>query len=372
MIAVVGIGGAGGNIADVATQYGFQAGAINFSERDLSSLEHVENRLKLSGSEGVGKNRELAIELFQKHYEKAVNFIEDNFSSCKIIVLPFATGGGSGSGVSPIFADVLIQTFPDKVFIAMPILPDINESIASQINTLQVFEELSSLNITIMPIDNIKVYQNNSNNGKNEIYRKTNKTAIENLYKVWMYTQNESKNGNFDEKDFLTVINTKGICVIGEIAIKKTNDTLNLSGDIIPQAIHKSWIDSIYTTIETDKIIKAGFIYNGKEEHMKEIELTSIFNKFKSGMPIELFEGYYHDSECTFTTILSGLSFPKTRLQQIEQIIEQNESKFEKIINDDYEYKAKTPNLLNKVRRGKTDTGKQSANTTSIFSKYKR
>lgn len=95
MIGVIGVGGVGGNVADIATQYGFQTAAINFSERDLSSLEHVKNRLRLSGSEGVGKNCQLAIELFQRHYEKAINFIDETFSSSKLLIFPFATLWGN-------------------------------------------------------------------------------------------------------------------------------------------------------------------------------------------------------------------------------------------------------------------------------------
>ncbi|NGY80318.1 hypothetical protein F6Y02_39730 (plasmid) [Bacillus megaterium] len=55
MIGIVGIGAAGGNIADLAFENGINAVALNFSERDLESLDFVEERLMLIGSEGVGK-----------------------------------------------------------------------------------------------------------------------------------------------------------------------------------------------------------------------------------------------------------------------------------------------------------------------------
>lgn len=373
MIGVIGVGGAGGNVADIATKYGFQTAAINFSERDLSSLEHVKNRLKLSGSEGVGKNRQLAIELFQRHYEKAINFIDETFSSSKLLIFPFATGGGSGAGTTPILIDVLTQAMPDKIIIAMPILPDTTEAIINQENTLQVFEELSSLDVAIIPVDNERARMSNISSGKGDMFKTINNNAIKHLHKVYKYTQYESKNGNYDERDFLATVNIKGVCIIGEATINKKDNTLNLSGDAIPQLIQKSWSDNIYAPIEFNKVIKAGFIFDGKEEYMKELELPKIFNKFSSGMPIEMFEGYYHESEeCSFITILSGLSLPKSRLQEIEQIIQQSESKIEKIVNDNYEYKAKSPILTSRIRKNVQVESNNKKSTSSIFSKYNK
>ncbi|MED4262475.1 cell division protein FtsZ, partial [Priestia aryabhattai] len=82
MIGIVGIGAAGGNIADLAFENGINAVALNFSERDLESLDFVEERLRLIGSEGVGKNRDEAINLMvDKNWELALKFIKENFST---------------------------------------------------------------------------------------------------------------------------------------------------------------------------------------------------------------------------------------------------------------------------------------------------
>lgn len=371
MIGIIGVGGGGGNVANTASKY-FKTAAINFSQRDLNALDNVKKKLRIIGSEGVGKNRDLAIELFSKHYETTLEFIENEFSSSKIIIVAFSTGGGSGSGISPMILDLLSRASSDKVFVAMPIIPDMSESITNQVNTLQVFEELFSLDIAVLPIDNEKA-KISGLNGKHEIYSYTNTKSIELIRSIYDYTQMESKNGNFDEKDLTTVLSTKGLCVISEASIPQSyNQALNLSGDAIPKIIHNSWIDSPFMEIEYEKVVRAGFVFNGNEDYIKEINLAAIFNKFKYGMPIDLFESYYGASDGKFTTIISGLSFPLKRISKIEEIISSNESKIEAVLDNSFEYKSKSILALKSLKQKNTVDNNASSTVDSIFAKYKR
>lgn len=57
MYGFLGVGQAGGNIANHAAKIGYRSIAINYSQRDLESLDQIEQKLKLVGSEGVGKKR---------------------------------------------------------------------------------------------------------------------------------------------------------------------------------------------------------------------------------------------------------------------------------------------------------------------------
>lgn len=119
-IAFLGIGGAGGNLADLASERGFHSTAINFSQGNLNSLENVKYKLKLIGSDGAGHDRNLAIELMSQHYDMVINFVKDHFNneSNQIIFVTFSCGGGTGSGVAPILLDLLSATMPDKTFVA--------------------------------------------------------------------------------------------------------------------------------------------------------------------------------------------------------------------------------------------------------------
>lgn len=99
MISVIGLGGGGSNIADEFAKQGVLAGTINFSQKDIESLEHIKYKHRLNGSEGVGHDRQKAIELFTEQHQNTINFILDNFSdqSNEMIIFPFACGGGSAS-----------------------------------------------------------------------------------------------------------------------------------------------------------------------------------------------------------------------------------------------------------------------------------
>lgn len=74
MISIIGLGGAGNQIANTASNADFITGAINFSQSDLDSAENVNLKCKIIGSEGVGKQREEAIRLISNNWEMAVNF----------------------------------------------------------------------------------------------------------------------------------------------------------------------------------------------------------------------------------------------------------------------------------------------------------
>ncbi len=140
----------------MAASRGFHAASINYSQRDLDSLENIELKLKLVGSEGIGKIRSEAIRLMNNNWDLAINFVKENFShsSIEIIFVPFATGGGSGAGIAPVLLSLLQETLPGKVFVAMPIIPDLSEAFTTQRNCLETFEDISYLNMCILPVDN--------------------------------------------------------------------------------------------------------------------------------------------------------------------------------------------------------------------------
>jgi cell division GTPase FtsZ len=373
MISVLGLGGAGGNIANKASLSGIEAGAINFSQKDLDSAENVKYKLKILGSEGVGHNRDEAIRLIQIHYEMVIDFIKEHFNnpSSNIIIIPFATGGGSGSGTAPILIDILSNVLENKVIVAFPIIPDISESPVSQMNFLATFEELSKLDISIFPVDNQKVKQMNPNVGKNVLYEVTNDNVINLIQKIASYTQKFSKNGNFDKRDFLTVLSTKGIGIISETDITSIGNSVNLTEEGVIANIHKSWDNSIFAPIEYEYVTKAGVIFDGQESIMQYLNHEKLFSeKFENGMPLDLFEGYYHENKGKILTIMSGLPWCKSRLNQVEKILPENEKKMEVVLSgsDNQRYESSASHIANRIRKPQE---KKAENLMDVLNKYK-
>lgn len=375
MISIIGLGGAGNQIANKASEYDFFTGAINFSQSDLDSAENIDLKLKLLGSEGVGKNRDEAIRLLGNNWESAVNFIKENFShpSTKVIVFAFSTGGGSGSGISPLLLDILTNEMPDKVFVAMPIIPDKNEVFVNQMNCLSTFEQLSKLNIAVFPIDNEKIKVQNEIAGKNVLYQVANNSIVDILKKIVSYTEKNSRNGNIDEKDLLQIFRTKGIGIMAEVDINQSaNGEIVLNDDHVTKLIQQSWDKSIFAPVDYKQVVRAGIILDGSESLMQFLNYDKIFSKFQNGMPIDLFEGNYHEQKGKVYSILTGLSWCNTRLKEVEYIIEENRQKAESVLNEteNQEYKSNITSFTTRIRNTTESSKKRSV--SDILNKYKR
>lgn len=364
MLAVIGLGQAGGNIAAESEKLGLLCGSINFSQKDLDST-NVKHKLRLLGSEGVGKNRNQAIELFQEQWETAINFIKDNFSNSKVIAFAFSSSGGSGSGISPILLDMAINLMPEKVFIALTVIPEKSESQAAQINCLSTFEELSRLDVAVFPVDNQQIRNQNPNIGKSKLYDLSNVEAATLMYKIAEYTTKHSKSGNFDEKDLLTVLRTRGIATISETSISSSLQQINLTPDGVADRVIQSWQESVFAPLSSSKVNKSAVLFDGQESLMDFFRVDYLFKTFKTP-PAEVFEGYYHESTGKIITILTGLTWAMERLKDIETSLmvvedpsEEDELRFT------FKSQSSSVNLIKPNRDKKP-------NVMDILNKYKR
>ncbi|MFS1518521.1 cell division protein FtsZ [Bacillus sp. SCS-151] len=329
MISVIGVGQAGGNMADEFAKQNIPALAINYSERDLKSLEHVSKKLKLVGSEGVGKVRENAIKLMNDNWESTIEFIRQSIStlSIEVVFVIFSTGGGSGSGVSPLILEMLTNELPEKVFVACPIIPDKSEAVINQINTVNTTKEIYTQDLCIIPIDNEQAKENFKLISKNRIYNKVNTQFVDLLSSIVSYTKKSSKYGVLDRKDLKQIFSTKGICILSKSDIAEISDT-NLTSEGVTNAIQYQWKKNIFSPIDYNQVIRAGVIYDGQEALMDYLPIEKIYNVFKNGIPVDLFEGYYTEQERNGTvyTILGGLPWINARLNEISKLIEEKQS----------------------------------------------
>ncbi|MEI2465013.1 cell division protein FtsZ [Niallia taxi] len=338
----IGLGAAGGNIADEAAKNGYDAIAINYSKSDLDSLTYINHEMRhyCVGSEGVGKERETARELLKNNYESVIDFVKKHLSksSVEVIIVTFSTGGGSGSGMSSILLQMLAQQMPDKVFVAAPILPSRNEVLINQINTLSLLEELSNINVCTIPIDNETVIKRNGFVSKNKLFQITNTKFIAQLRELEQYTEKSSKNGILDKKDLKQLFSIKGIMTIAKAKVLNISGT-TLSVEHFSNEIQKSWNESIYTPIENNRILRAGIIFNGNERFLEYINYGRIFSVFGNKSPVDLFEANYTDNAGEVISILSGLEWINTRIQEIDELVEEQKNNLSLI--DTVEYKSK-------------------------------
>lgn len=331
--AVIGLGGAGGNLAELfANEQGFVTGAINFSRGDLQSLKQVNYKLHLPGSDGMGHNRNAAKPFVLKHYGMIRDFINQNFANefIDIIFFPFATGGGSGSGIAPQIIEMMDHVLPEKTIVAMPILPEKSEPLFSQINTLELFKELTQ-KVCIMPIDNEQLHLKGISSFK--LKKEVNQRIVQSIMKLFSYTKKNSPTANFDKHDLVSALKTKGFATIGltNVSVLGNEENITICQDNIHLKITQSWTNGIFVPIEKKQIVRAAFIFDGQDQLLNYINIDKIFSGF-SNQPLDKFTGIYENSGGSVITLLTGLSPIDTRLNEIEK----NVSNQDKQLNDLY------------------------------------
>lgn len=334
-IGILGIGQAGGNIAETASTLGFQTALINTNRRDGLVNTRVERKYFVPGFHGAGQDRAIGIKAVKEHYQEIIGFVKDSFKDISLLLVAFSTDGGTGSGMSPLLIDLLIDQIPDINIGAIAILPERNVLAGNRINAAECIEELSKIKgiASVFLADNDQIRKFNPQSSKQQIYLSCNHQIMESLDYILGITQKSSYYGNFDETDLMNILNTRGVTVIASATITDAKTTLDATG-----SIHLSWTNSIFSPVEPAGVIRAGLIYEGPEKVSKLINVPAIFEKI--GEPLQLFEGsYISESDPTVTTILAGLSFPARRLFSLENSLEKNKNRLQNLASKEHSQK---------------------------------
>ena len=330
-IAVLGIGNAGGQVANVACARGFSTFCINSSEKDLDIINEEIPVFLLGNSEGAGKDRRVA-KGFVKQYYKDLLKTEafDSFmNSGDIVFIISSTGGGTGSGMSIILADILSKVYCNKVFINVGILPTLTDSIGAQRNTLEYMKEINALGKGYMLYDNNKYKHLTPSTYMNNI----NREIVDGLCYLRGDYSYKTKYGMIDDADMFKLLTVPGMLNVSmyENFLEK---------DMEDHVMLDSYITKIMKNngtcqLDKDRIIKRmGIIVNLSEDLSRYY--SSAMEDFKTnvGEPLEVFEHYYLKDDDSvpnrLAVILSGLSIPDDRMQIIVQRIKEVEDALNK------------------------------------------
>ena len=334
-IGILGVGQAGGNIADIASTMGFQTALINTNQRDGLVNTGVEKKYFVPGYSGAGQDRAIGIQAVNDNSQDIIDFVKQSFRNIKLLLVAFSTDGGTGSGMSPLLIKLLLDQLPGINIGAITIVPEQNVLAGNRINATECIEELSTIEkiSSVFLVDNDQMRKMNPQSSKQQIYLSANYHVMEAINHVLEVTKNSSLYGNFDETDLMRILNTRGVTIISSASVTDAKTTLDTCSKI-----HQSLENSVFCPMESESAIRAGLIYEGSENMSKLINVPSIFEKI--GEPLQLFEGtYISDSDPTVTIILSGLSFPINRLLSLEQPLEENKDRLQNLINQEHTQK---------------------------------
>lgn len=170
-LALIGIGQAGGKIADRFLARDQQtdgpdiihhALAVNTAETDLSGLQTIppEHRLLIGktevGGHGVGGDNELAAQIAERELDEihsALRHISIHRIDAFLIVA--ALGGGTGSGAAPVIAAHLQELYEEPTY-GIGILP------ASDEGGIYTLNAARSLQTMIERVDNLMLFDNDA------------------------------------------------------------------------------------------------------------------------------------------------------------------------------------------------------------------
>ncbi|OCA90422.1 cell division protein FtsZ [Bacillus sp. FJAT-27225] len=334
-IGILGVGQAGGNIAEAASALGFPTALINTNQRDGLVNTRVENKFFVPGYNGAGQDRSIGARAVNDNYREIVEFVKKSFKKVKFLLVAFSTDGGTGSGMSPLLIEILLNQLPGLKVGAIAVVPERNVLAGNRINAAECLEELSKIDgiSSTFLVDNDQLRRINPQSSKQQIYLASNQKVMGAINHVLQITQKSSLYGNFDETDLMNILCTRGVTVISTSTVTDAKTTSDVS-----LKIQQSWANSVFCPVESPGVIRAGLIYEGPENVSKLINIPSIFERV--GEPLELYEGtYISETDPSITTILAGLSFPTRRLQVMEDMLIKNRDRLHELVQKEYTQK---------------------------------
>lgn len=234
-VCFIGVGQAGGNIANQFHKLGYAPFYINTSQTDLDTLD-VPKQYKYCPpvASGTSKNRALAKGYFKKYEELIVELVKSRLGSFRHIFVCASAGGGTGSGMLPMMLESFINNIDNTTFGAIVSLPSLKESYKIKHNAQECIEELQSIDGlgAIYMIDNQASISQDV-----KIPVSTLDSIFANRLNDFLSISNVSKKGVIDEKEILTMLSIEGYSVIANLDRNgKTLDDRVYIDDITPKA----------------------------------------------------------------------------------------------------------------------------------------
>lgn len=274
---IIGLGNCGCKISKLFADMGYEAMFANGSAQDLKVLGNIKGIYKLDGYDGFGGHRERAMECLVQNvdFTDALEHI-----SQKVIFLIYASGGSTGSGLSSVVAQYLIDVYgTDKIVCTVPVLPHESEAINKHMNAYSAISEL-------MQIDGLGatfILDNNKSEGND--LRWINKTFVS-LLDAFLTDDSWGDTNNFDESERIEMLSEPGAMIISYC---KDGITKLIEGNI-------------FAPKQNDHICgNIGIIHCGR----MDVDVDTLVAEV--GKPLNIFEGF--GGKCTLIAV-SGMNFP--------------------------------------------------------------
>lgn len=337
-IGFVAVGQAGGNLGQLFEEQGYSVLYINTSQEDLSTLEGARYRYHIPEGEGCHKDRRKAKQLVIDDYDQIAAEIESKLQAEMLFVL-FASGGGTGSGSGPMLVDLLVED--GKKVGAVTILPAQEESVKTHINAYECFTELTA----IAGMGACFILDNNR--GERMELNREFMTSFCSFLSI--PEKHSSIKGNIDRAELMEALSAHGMAVV-------FRQEAGAAAGVI-----QCFTENIYAPMESDRAVKYITASLAPGVSMPEIGKAA-------GVAVDTFQTY---NESETICCLSGLTYPKARLEAIYQKVEENRDTIRKNLEAAQETVLKEGvNFLDELTPVKKEAPKRTLSRRDIMNKY--
>lgn len=368
---IIGIGNAGSQVAALCKErLQIEALAINSSERDLQTLPANLNKILIGDSKGAGKER-LEAKNFLK--DSIMNIIKDDkltevFDN-EVVFIVSSTGGGTGSGTSILFSNIISEVYPKTKVIIVGILPTLKEALSTQLNTIEYLKELyETMNdATYMLYDNDKLAKLPSP----QMMEKINNVIVDDISVIMGTYQLPTKFSSIDEKDMSNILSTKGRITIVSLKDIKEKD---IDETTLEDLIIEQFKINAHCEIQRDKIVNRTGVITNLSDRLND-RFDSHIPKVQEfiGSPVEEFEHIVINSDRHMTNnifvICSGLTAINDRIRKINDRIDEIEEAQKQQEEDNELNGVDFESLSKKITRKQVDED-GNVDIKSIFDKY--
>lgn len=326
---VVGVGQAGGRLAEQFYQRGYPTIALNTATQDLkyNTLPEKQKLFLDLALGGTGKDLDLGAQAIEEYADVVLKMMEDNFADCDVVLLAMSGGGGTGSGGAENMAKLASQLGKPVVMIFA--LPMSSEDALSKHNSVQTLSKLAKLAQSdvvnsLMVVDNAKIEMLYPNLPMTKFWETANNAIVDPIHLFNSLSASPSKFTSLDPMDFGKAFLGSGDCTIyGMIEVEDYMREESIAEAII-ENMENGLLASEFDLTQTRSV---GVIITGSEKVLSEIPAVNLeygfamLNKITSD-GTQVYRGVYSVEDQGDTlkvySLFGGLGLPEERVNELK------------------------------------------------------
>lgn len=338
-IGVVGSGQAGGRLAEVFFNFGYQAIAINTARQDLELLSlPADNKFHMNysiGPGGSGKNIEVGRAALEDSLGDVRVFMAEKLQDVDLYLATFSLGGGSGSGSAELLIELLNEL--GKPVICICAVPGSFDDTQSKYNAIQTLSKLADqaagqkINSLVL-VDNARLESIYSGLSQADFWKTTNLAVAQPLHLFNSMSAKPTKYEALDSADFsISLLESGGCTIFGSNKISSAqyeNNDLALVEAVVDNLERGLFADGF----DLKEAQRVGVLITANERVLEKIPYSNIAFIFKyvseEFASASSFKGIYatadDSDDITVHFMFSGLGLPRSRVESLKQDAQKN------------------------------------------------